>query len=446
MTRTVPYNIDAEESVIASLMLDDELIGRVMNLLQPGDFYREKHTWIYEALIDLYERHEPVDLVTVADELDRRKKLGDVGGPVGLSILQRYLPTAIHGEHYARIVLNHAILRKLIGVGEGIIRLAVSDKKLPEILTEAEASLFAVTQGRASNALRPISTYLTDFYREIEELYMDKKTIGLKTGLVEVDRITGGLQKGDLILLAARPSMGKTSLALSITESIARQGATVAFFSLEMNARQIIRRLAAHVSNLNVQRLQAGPIYDETLESVGASCEHLKSLRIWLDDTPAMSVSQLRSKLRPLEGLDLIVVDYLQLMTAGKQTQNRVQELSFISRSLKELAKEFDVPILALCQLSRGVESRQDKRPMLSDLRGSGTLEQDADLVLFIYRDEVYNKQTETPGIAEIIIAKHRNGPTGVAYLRFLKEQARFCNLEQYDYEEEQQQELEHIF
>jgi replicative DNA helicase len=438
------YNIEAEESVLGSLVIDSEAITQVLPFLKPPDFYREKNKWIYEAILGLHERNEPIDLVTLADELDRNGRLGDVGGHAAISQILLRVPTAIHVEHYAHIVERNAVLRRLIGAAERIARLAYeeTDKDVKEVIERAERELFAVSQHRITGAMVPLKEILGDFYEQVEELFMERQPVGLQTGFTDMDRLLGGFQAGDLIVLAARPSIGKTSLALSIVESAAvKYGARIAFFSLEMGMDQLAQRLISSQTGIDAQRLRVGPIYEEDLERVGFAVDVLGKTRVFVDETPAISPVEMRTKLRRViseYGLDLIVVDYLQLMASGKGSENRVQEISYISRALKELAREFKVPVLALSQLSRGVESRQDKRPMLSDLRESGSIEQDSDVVMFIYRDEVYNKNTDRPNIAEIIVAKHRNGPTGAVDLRFTRENAKFSNLETFYADEDE--------
>ena len=446
--RPLPFNVDAEEAVLGSLMLDPEAMTRVLPKLNKDDFYREKHQWLYESLVTLHGRNEPFDFVTVIDELERQGRLKDVGGHATISTLMLRVPTAIHVEHYAKIVERNAILRKLIGAAERIAKMAYeeTDKEVAEIIERAEQELFAVSQHRVTGAMAPLSDILGDFYKSVEELYMGHDSVGLQSGFTDLDRMLGGFQKGDLIILAARPSMGKTSLALSLVESASlKYGARVAFFSLEMGVEQLAQRLVSSQTGIDIKRLRVGPIYEEDLERVGFAVETLSKTNIFIDETPAISPLELRTKARRViseYGLDLIVVDYLQLMTSGRgrpgSDQNRVQEVAYISRTLKELARELKVPLIALSQLSRGVESRQDKRPMLSDLRDSGSIEQDADVVMFIYRDEVYNKETERPNIAEILISKHRNGPTGTIDLRFSKENAKFSNLETGFYDDDE--------
>ena len=445
--RPLPFNVDAEEAVLGSLMLDPEAMTRIQPILNKDDFYREKHQWLYETFISLHARNEPFDFITVVAELERHGRLKDVGGHAAISALMLRVPTAIHIEHYGRIVERNAVLRKLIGAAERIAKMAYADSKedVSQIIERAEQELSAVSQHRITGAMMPLSEILGEFYKSVEQLYMGHDSVGLQSGFTDLDRLLGGFQKGDLIILAARPSMGKTSLALSLVESTAlKYGARVAFFSLEMGVEQLAQRLVSSQTGIDIKRLRVGPIYEEDLERVGFAVETLSQVQVFIDETPAISPLELRTKARRViheYGLDLVVVDYLQLMTSGRgggSDKNRVQEVAYISRTLKELARELKVPLIALSQLSRSVESRQDKRPMLSDLRDSGAIEQDADVVMFIYRDEVYNKESERPNIAEIIVSKHRNGPTGTVDLRFNKENAKFTNLETSFYDDEE--------
>lgn len=434
--RPLPYNVEAEEAVLGSMLMDAEAIPKVAPFLRPADFYREKHAWVYEALLNLHERGEPADMLTVVDELERLDRLSDVGGPAAINELVLRVPTALHVEYYGRIVERNAVLRRLIQAAEQIAQLAYqeSDAEVSEIIDRAESILFAVSQHRLTGAMIPIQQILGEFYEQVERLFMDRHPVGLPTGYTDLDRLLGGFQPGDLVVLAARPSVGKTALSLGITENVAISSqARVAFFSLEMSAGQVVQRMISSQTGIDSQRLRVGPIDEGDLERVGRAVDVLGRTRVFVDETPALSPMEMRTKARRVaseHGLDLVVVDYLQLMRGGTRSENRVQEISHISRALKGLARELRVPVLALSQLSRQVENRQDKRPMLSDLRESGSIEQDADVVMFIYRDEVYNKNTDRPNIAEIIVAKHRNGPVGTIELRFVKELAKFSNLE----------------
>lgn len=434
--RPLPYNIEAEEAVLGSMLMDADAIPKVAPFLRPDDFYREKHSWIFEALLNLHERGEPADMLTVVDELERIERLSNVGGPAAINELVLRVPTALHVEYYGRIVERNAVLRRLIQAAEQIAQLAYqeSDADISEVIDRAESILFAVSQHRLTGAMIPIQQILGDFYEQVERLYMDRHTVGLPTGFVDLDRLLGGFQPGDLIVLAARPSMGKTALSLSITERVAiSQKARVAFFSLEMSGEQLVQRLISSRTGVGTQKLRVGPISDNDMDLIIREIDTLRNTRIFIDESLAISPMEMRTKARRVaseHGLDLVVVDYLQLMRGGTRTENRVQEISYISRSLKALARELNVPVLALSQLSRQVENRAEKIPMLSDLRESGSIEQDADVVMFIYRDEVYNKNTDRQNLAEIIVAKHRNGPIGSIDLRFVKEQAKFTDLE----------------
>ncbi len=435
--RLPPHNIEAEQSVIGSLLIDPDAVIRVAPFLRPEDFYRQAHGLIYEAILALHERREPADFITLSDELERRGQLEQVGGAAYLANLLNVVPTAAHVEHYARIVERTALLRRLIDAAQQIAALAYSaaEADVDEVVDRAEQILFAVSERRLSRELVPIQEVLRQYFERIGYLYTHQgEPVGVPTGFTKLDRLLGGMQRSDLLILAARPGMGKTSLVLSIALNAARRfGQRVAIFSLEMSNEQIVQRLVAAETGIDSQRLRTGQLTEEEWPRVEHAIRSLSRLAMFLDDTPAISTVELRTKARRLaaeHGVDLIVVDYLQLMRGDFRAENRVQEISSISRGLKALARELHVPVLAVSQLSRAVESRQDKHPMLSDLRDSGTIEQDADVVMFIYRDEVYNPHTEQPNIAELMIAKHRNGPTGVVPLFFRNELAQFLEVE----------------
>jgi replicative DNA helicase len=388
----------------------------------------QRNGWIYEAIRDLHERREPADLVTLTDELDRREHLADIGGPPYLTTLINATPTSIHVEYYARIVERTAILRRLIDAAGQIAKLAYQDvDDVDEIVDRAESIVFGVSEKRVSRDLVPIRQVLDEFYDRIEYLFAHQgEIVGVPTGLADLDKLLGGFQRSDLIIIAGRPGMGKTSLALSIALQAARKWAKrVGVFSLEMSNEQVVQRLVSAETGIDSQRLRLGEIHDTSL---------LSDSQLYIDDTPAISALEMRTKARRLHaehGLDMLIVDYLQLMRGDFRSENRVQEISFISRSLKGLARELNIPVVALSQLSRAVESRHDKRPMLSDLRESGSIEQDADVVVFVYRDELYDPDTEFPSsIAELRVAKHRSGPTGIFSVYFKKELAQFVDLE----------------
>lgn len=433
--RTVPHSIEAEEAVLGSLLIDPEAIFRVAPFLTADDYYLQKHAWIYEAIMALHERREPIDFLTLCDELERRQQLEEVGGAAYITHLINTVPSAIHVEAYARIVEQAAIRRRLLQAASQIAQLAYQESEsIDETVDRAEQVLFSVSQRRITRDLTPIREVIGEYSDRIEYLYAHQdELLGVPTGFIDLDRLLGGLQRSDLILIAARPSVGKTSLCLSIARNAARHGKHVAIFSLEMSAEQIVQRLIAAETGIDSQRLRLGKLNPQEWELFHQATGRLADLPIFIDDTPAISALQLRTKARRLDsehGVDLIVVDYLQLMTGDIRTDNRVQEVSYISRSLKGLARELDVPVVSASQLSRAVEQRTDKRPTLADLRESGSLEQDADVVMFIYRDEIYHPETEMQHIAEIIVAKHRNGPTGVVQLFFRNRLAQFLDAE----------------
>jgi len=431
-----PHNIEAEEAVLGSLLIDPDAIIRISTFLQSPDFFVERHGWVYQAVLDLHENRQPADLVTLSDELERRSQLDEIGGAAYLTSLMNVTPTSIHVEFYARIVERTAVLRRLISAASQIAQLAYQDTDdVEEVVDRAEEIIFGVSEKRVDRDLRPIRNVLEDYYDRIEYLHQHQgEVIGIPTGLADLDKLLGGLQRSDMVVMAGRPGMGKTSLALSIALQAARRWQKrVAIFSLEMSDEQLVQRLVSAETGIDSQRLRLGNIKADEWSTFYQAIRLLSETSVFLDDTPAISALELRTKARRLHaehGLDLLIVDYLQLMRGGTRNENRQQEISFISRSIKALARELNIPILALSQLSRQVESRHDKRPMLSDLRESGSIEQDADVVLFIYRDDVYNPDTEFPNIAEIIVGKHRSGPTGIFSVYFKKHLAQFVDLE----------------
>jgi len=434
--RLPPQNAEAEEAVLGSILIDPDAVIRVATILQPTDFYREKHGWIYETALALHERREPIDFLTVCDELERREQLDPLGGPAFIMSLINAVPTSIHAEHYARIVERTATRRRLIEAASQIAVLAYQEADdVDEVVDRAEQVLFGVSERRLSRDLVPIKQILSEYYDRIEYLTSHQgQMIGIPTGFGDIDKLLGGLQRSDMVILAARPSVGKTSLALGIAHNAAKKyRQRVAFFSLEMSAEQVVQRLISAETGINSQRLRRGEIAEDEWGRFMKAAGDLSETLFYIDDTPGVSALELRTKARRVHaevGIDLIVVDYLQLMRGESRSENRVQEISSISRSLKGLARELNLPLLALSQLSRGVEARTDKRPILSDLRESVALEQDADVVIFIYRDELYNENTERRNIADIIVAKHRNGPTGTVALYFKKELAQFLQAE----------------
>ncbi len=432
----LPHNIEAEQSVIGALLLDRDTIITVSQSLRPDDFYVESHRLIYGVMIELYERRQPADFVTLTDELERRDLLDRVGGRGYLPTLAAAVPIAIHAPFYAEIVTRLATLRRLIDAGQRIMAIGFDDgNSAGEAVDRAEQALFAVAQRRNTHGFTSIRDVLSSYLERLDRIHENRGSVaGIPTGFSQLDRLTGGFQRSDLIILAARPAVGKTALALSVCHNTAvRYKSRVAMFSLEMSAEQLVQRLLCMEGGLDSSRLRTGYIGDDEWSRLIAAASTLADTDVYIDDTASISTLEMRSKVRRLHSeqpLDLVIVDYLQLMQGGeRQNDNRVQEISRISRDLKGLAREMQVPVLALSQVSRAVDSRADHKPMLSDLRESGSIEQDADVVLFIYRDKVYNPDTEREHIADLILAKHRNGPTGQIELFFNEGQTRFVDL-----------------
>ena len=433
--KMIPQNVEAEEALLGSLLIDPEALFRVVPFLNAADFYIQKNNWIYESILALRERRVPVDFVTLCDELEKREQLIEVGGAAYITRLINAVPSAIHVESYGHIVEHAAIRRRMIGAASDVARLAYQEGlPIAQAVDQAEQALFNVTQTHATRDLAPIQTDVSAYYDHLEYRYKHQdEPLGVATGFIDIDRILGGLQRSDFIIVAARPSVGKSSLCFSFARNAAQNGKHVAIFSLEMARSQIVQRLISAESGIPSQRLRSGKLRDDDWGFVTQATGKIAALPIYIDDTPALTALQLRAKARRLHaerGLDLILIDYLQLMNAHIRSDNRNQQISYITRALKALARELDVPLVCASQLSRKLEDRNNKRPMLSDLRDSGAIEQDADVVMFIYRDEMYNPETEAQHIAEIIIAKHRNGPTGMAHLFFRERLAKFLNAE----------------
>ncbi len=421
----VPANIEAEEAVLGALLIDSNAILTVSPRLRPEDFYVERHAWIYQAMLNLQEKGGGIDILTLAEELRKAGRLEEVGGLGYLAALASRVPSSIHVEYYAELVERTAILRRLIEAATEIARMAYKGEgEVAEIIDQAEQLIFAISSEQEHRALRPIEHVMKDLINHLEDLQaLEGEFLGVPTGLTLLDELLGGLQKSDLILLAARPGVGKTSLALTIAlNAVLRYKKHVAFFSLEMSAEQLAMRLLSMLSRIDAQKLRLGKLDAQAWDRLMNAASLLSETDLYIDDTPAASVMEIRSKARRLHAearIDLVIIDYIQLMQGGIRTENRVQEISHISRSLKALAREMNVPVLALSQLSRGVEQRQNKRPILSDLRESGSLEQDADVVMFLYRDAYYNPDTPHPNLAEIRVAKHRHGPTDTIHVHF---------------------------
>src|SRR5213596_2513770 len=431
-----PQNLEAEESVLGAMMLSPGAIGAVSEILDAGDFYRESHAKIYRAALALYAKGEPVDAITLVDELEERGELEDVGGRVRLHELAALVPATANAAHYARIVREMATLRGLIAAGQQIAQLGWERPGETQILVDrAEQVVFELSQSRVSTEFSHIEELLKESFERITALYEAGADVtGVPSGFRDIDRITSGFQEGNLIIVAARPSMGKSALGLCMAANLGvRRGVPVALFTLEMSKSEVTQRLMCSEAKVESQRLRTGKLAADDWPRLTTACDKLTKAPIYVDDTGSITMMEIRSKARRLKtrepNLGLIVVDYLQLMTSGASVENRVQEVSQISRNLKVLARDLDVPILAMSQLSRAVEQRHDKRPILSDLRESGSIEQDADLVMFIYRDEYYNEESDQQGLAEVILAKHRNGPTDAVKLSFLKRYAKFADL-----------------
>ena len=431
-----PQNLEAEESVLGAMMISPGAIGAVSEIVDASDFYRESHAKVYRAALALYAKGEPVDAITLTDMLEERSELEDVGGRVRLHELAALVPASANAAHYARIVHETATLRGLIRAGGEIARLGWDRPgETHDLVDQAEQIVFDLSQQRVTGEFTHIDQLLKESFERITALYEAGADVtGTPSGYRDLDRLTSGFQPGNLIIVAARPSMGKSALALCMAANIAlRHGVPVGLFTLEMSKEEVTQRLMCSEAKVESQRLRNGKLAPDDWPRLTAACDKLAKAPIYVDDTGSINMMEIRSKARRLKSrhpdLGLIVVDYLQLMSSAGNAENRVQEVSQISRSLKILARDLDVPILALSQLSRAVEQRTDKRPLLSDLRESGSLEQDADLVVFIYRDEYYNEESDQQGLAEVILSKHRNGPTDSVKLSFLKRYAKFADL-----------------
>jgi len=431
-----PQSLDAEESVLGAMMLSPGAIAAVSEILDERDFYRESHTRMYRAALSLYAKGEPVDAITLVDELEERGELEGVGGRARIHELAALVPTTANAGHYARIIRESATLRGLIRAGGEISGLGwdgVGDAT--ELVDRAEQIVFDLSQQRVSGDFAHIEALLKESFERITALYESGADItGVASGFRDLDRLTSGFQRGNLVIVAARPSMGKSAFSLCMAANLAvRHETPVAIFTLEMSKAEVTQRLMCSEAKVESQRLRSGRLAPEDWPRLTAACDKLAKAPIFVDDTGSVTMMEIRSKARRLKSkhpeLGLIVVDYLQLMTSGTTAENRVQEVSQISRNLKLLARDLDLPIVAMSQLSRAVEQRHDKRPILSDLRESGSIEQDADLVAFLYRDDYYNDESDQQGLAEVILAKHRNGPTDTVKLSFLKRYAKFADL-----------------
>ena len=436
--RLPPQNMEAEQAVLGAIFLEPSSLTLASEMLIPEDFYRGAHQRIFNAMLKLNDKGEAVDLVTVTEELAATKLLEDVGGISYLSELAGSVPTAANIEYYAKIVEEKSLLRRLIRTATSIAQDSYTrEDEVDALLGEAEKSILEVSQRKSAGSFHQIKDVLVRTYDNIEVMHNRVGDItGIATGFAELDKMTAGFQRNDLIIVGARPSVGKTAFALNIAQNVAtKTDEKVAIFSLEMGAEQLVMRMLCAEGNIDAQRLRTGSLTDEDWGKLTMAMGSLSNAGIFIDDSPGVRVQDIRAKCRRLKqeqgGLGMILIDYLQLVLgSGRSGENRQQEVSEISRSLKALARELQVPVIALSQLSRGVEQRQDKRPMMSDIRESGSIEQDADIVAFLYRDDYYDKESENKNIIEIIIAKQRNGPTGTVSLAFVKEYNKFVNLE----------------
>ncbi len=445
--RIPPQNLEAEQATLGSMMIERSALDKSLDIVKAEDFYRPVHQEIYDCLATLSLRDEPVDMITLTEELRRRDKLEECGGVEYIIALHETVPTAANLEYYARIVAQKSVLRKLITAGTEIVGLGYNEEEDVETLADrAEQIVFQVSQNTSTDGFRPIMPLLQETWDWIDKRFHDKgKASGVATGFEALDSVTAGLQASDLIIIAARPSVGKTSLAMNIAENASVIGNhTVAVFSLEMSASQLVQRLLCSRAHVNAQRLRTGQLEEEEFSRIAAAAGELSQAPIFIDDTTDTTALAMRAKCRRLKaqyGLSMVIIDYMQLMRGHKRTENRQQEVSEIARSLKNLARELKVPVIALSQLSRAPEQRTDKKPVLSDLRESGSIEAEADIVALMYRAGYYKAPGESTGpaemlsghkdydVTEIIIAKHRNGPTGTIKLGFVRDYANFVNL-----------------
>ncbi|TQR11530.1 replicative DNA helicase [Psychrobacillus soli] len=437
LDRVPPHNQEAEQSVIGAIFLEPQALITAAEIVMPEDFYRVAHQKIFQTMLRLSDQGKAIDVVTVTEELSAKKELEDVGGISYISEIANTVPTAANIGHYAKIVEEKSILRRLIRVATTIVEDGFTrEDEVEALLSEAERKMMEVANRKNAGDFKHIKDVLVETYDNIEKLHSQKGDVtGIPTGFRDLDRITAGFQRNDLIIVAARPSVGKTAFALNVAQNVAtKTDENVAIFSLEMGAEQLVMRILCAEGNIDAQVLRTGALTTEDWRKLTMAMGSLSNAGIYIDDTPGIRVNEIRAKCRRLKqesGLGMILIDYLQLIQgSGGSQANRQQEVSEISRSLKGLARELKVPVIALSQLSRGVEQRQDKRPMMSDLRESGSIEQDADIVSFLYREDYYDKETENQNMIEIIIAKQRNGPTGTVTLAFVKEFNKFVNID----------------
>ena len=433
--QTLPHNLEAERSVLGAILIHNDAFNVAAELVDSGDFFRDAHRRVFDTMVDLNERGQAIDLVTLKDELGRSGDLDDVGGAAYIAALVDGVPRSTNVEHYARIVKERATLRNLIQSANRILGMAYrAEEDADTLLDQAEQEIFSIAEGRIHTGFVPLSDLVQGSFTAIEQLQEHKGLVtGVPSGFVDIDNLTSGFQPADLIIIAARPSMGKTSFALNVAQHVGiKTDRSVGLFSLEMSKEQLFMRMLTAEAEVDSHRFRGGFLSERDYGRLSTALGRLADAKVFIDDSAGLGVLEMRAKARRLKaehGLDLLVIDYLQLMQGRGRFENRTQELASISRALKALAKELNVPVLALSQLSRAPESRSDRRPQLSDLRESGALEQDADVVLFIFREEQYNPTPENENLAELIIGKQRNGPTGTVRLAFLKQHTRFANL-----------------
>jgi replicative DNA helicase len=437
--RIPPQSIEAEQSVLGSMLIDKEVIPVVLEILKSEDFYRPDHRAIYEVIIELFDKAQPIDLITVSERLKLHDKLELIGGMEYLSNIATAVPTTANIKNYSKIVEEKSLLRKLIRASSDIVDMGFSaSDEVSFILDKAEQGIFDILQKRSSQGFIPIKDVLVETFNKLEELYNNKGVVtGIPTGFSDLDFKTSGLHNSDLILIAARPAMGKTAFALNLASNAAvHSQVPVAIFSLEMSKDQLVNRMLSSEAMVDGSKMRTGQLEDNDWQKVAKALGPLSEAPIFIDDTPGVSITEIRAKCRRLKlehNLGLVIIDYLQLMQGSRsKSENRQQEISEISRSLKMLAKEINVPVITLSQLSRAAETRTDHRPILSDLRESGAIEQDADIVMFLYRDDYYNPETDKKNIAEVILAKHRNGSTGTVEMVWLGQYTKFANLEKF--------------
>ena len=434
VTRIPPHSVESEQSILGSILLDKDAIITVSETIRPSDFYKEAHKIIYECMLKLSNKNEPIDLITLTEELKKQGHLDEVGGISYITSLSTIVPTTSNVKYYADIVKEKSVLRQLIKASNDIINLGYENSvKVEEVLERAEKRIFDISQEKASDDFKSINEVLVDAYDMIEKLYTNKSDVtGITTGFKDLNKKINGLQRTDLILIAARPAMGKTAFSLNLVQNAALKGdASVAVFSLEMSKDQLVQRMLAAQSHVELKKIKTGTLDENDWPRIIDAMAVLSNASIHIDDTPGIKISELRSKCRKLKiekGLDLILIDYLQLMEGEGNNESRQQEIAKISRSLKIIAKELNCPVVALSQLSRAPEQRADHRPMLSDLRESGSIEQDADIVMFLYRDEYYHPDSESKNIGEVLIAKNRHGETGSVELVWLGEVQKFAD------------------